>query len=635
MRTFLLVSVTALLFLVGCTNDEGKKLPNKTPKTFFWIAPDSTIREGNSRQHIHWWGTDPDGIIKGYLFAIGKFLDSTGSIVSPDTISWHFTTKTDSTVAFPLVTKRDTFDVVIRAIDNNFILPALSTTDSTFEDAAIILSSTPFWDKNNDKIFNSGDVQLPSLNGSMDPNGATQPMPLRNQPPKIYFALDPNTQTDVFQQPDTTLTAITFSWYGADPDGDQTIANYVIALNDTSNSDYKFVLDKKIKLVTLVVPRSVSDNASGIVTANVYKGTYPTLDSIGTIGGLKLDSLNKFYVQAVDVAADSSHYIGMPSGAKKWYVKKPTGKLLILSDYAGSDSNSVITFYKNIFPTVGSGQYTDFEVLNIAKGMSLEDKKNHRVGKNVPPFFDPALIFTLHLFDVVYCYTDFYPSLYVVQIPFFEYIHSSTNPGKIIYSYSMPFDTTADPSRALEDFAPVDSVNRVDLISPGLLYPLPGTNQIPGGSVAYSVLPDSSSSGYPELKFNSSPNTHLIYARQVYKRSDSRYIYHLKADIRNPKRYAAGLTLNELRSVSAVGSNAWACGGNGDIFHTTNDGQAWEAQSGNVPYTLNSVQFLDANNGWIVGNLGTILQTSNGGNNWVDHSVVTVANFNGLHMVNS
>ena len=33
------------------------------------------------------------------------------------------------------------------------------------------------------------------------------------------------------QQPDTTFTAASFAWVGSDPDGDQTIASYEIALN--------------------------------------------------------------------------------------------------------------------------------------------------------------------------------------------------------------------------------------------------------------------------------------------------------------------------------------------------------------------------------------------------------------------
>ncbi len=638
MKQFLPLVFILLVILFGCSNEEDKPLPNKTPKTYFWLFPDSTILEGKSRQQIHWWGHDPDGVIRGYLFAIGRLLDSTHHLVTPDTIGWCFTTKTDSTVAFPLVTKRDTFDIAVRAVDNTFKIPVFPEGDSsTFENAIVRLNPFPYWDRDTNGIYDNNDMKLETMNGAYDPVGATQPMPLKNQPPSITFAFDPNTLTDIFQQPDTTFTVATFAWTGADPDGDQTIAKYIIALNDTNLESQKMTLSSSISLVTLVVPRSVSDTATtASVTADVYSGTYRTPPTKrGTIGGLKLNAYNKFYVQAVDVAGDSSSYIAMPTGTAKWYVKKPKGRLLILGDYVGSDSDAVLSYYKTMFPQLGSGEFATFDVLNLAKGMSLEDKKNHKVGRNVPPFFDPALIFTLHLYDVVFCYTDMNPSLYVVQIPFYEYVHNTSHQGKIIYSYSMPFDTAANAARSLEEFAPVDSVSKVTLIG-DLLYPIPGTNQIPGGSVAYSVFSDSSTTDYyPNLKFNSSKSTHFVYVRQTFKRSDARYIYHMQPDIRNPKRYAYGVSLFDFRSVTAVGSDAWACGQNGMIFHTSDDGAGWEEQMSGTSYQLNDIAMIDGSTGWAVGAIGTMLKTEDGGSSWSDHTIGTITTFNKIHFLTS
>jgi hypothetical protein len=139
MKLFLRFCLILFVLIVGCKNEEDRPLPNKKPKTFFWIYPDSTTHEGNSRQHIHWWGEDGDGVIKGYLFALGKFLDSAGNLPSPDTIGWRFTTKTDSIVAFPLLTKRDTFHIAIRALDNTFSLPVpQSKTDTPFFSNALV-----------------------------------------------------------------------------------------------------------------------------------------------------------------------------------------------------------------------------------------------------------------------------------------------------------------------------------------------------------------------------------------------------------------------------------------------------------------------------------------------------------------
>ncbi|TAK54574.1 MAG: hypothetical protein EPO24_13070, partial [Bacteroidetes bacterium] len=515
-----------------------------------------------------------------------------------------------------------------------FEFPAERANDTVkFSRAHVYLTATPYWDRNENGVFDGDDAWLPTLYNAMDPKGATQPMPLRNQPPKIFFALDPNTQVDVFVQPETTFTAATFSWYSTDEDGDQTVTKYVVALNDTTTPSQQITIPGNIKLLSLVVPRSVSDTATSVVSADVYRGTYITPPvKIGTIGGLKINALNKFFVQAIDVAGDSSHFISMPTGNARWYVKKPRGKLLIIADYIYSDSNTALSFYQSVLPQVGAGQFSEFEVLKISQGLSAEDKKNNRVGRNTPPFYDPALIFTLHLFDVVLWYTDMWPSLSVAQIPLYEYIHNSSHQGKVIYSTL--FETSVDPSGALKDFAPIDSVSQVDLVSPTRPLPVYGDSRIPGG---YYVYPDSSDPDiFPTLRFSTPPATHNpMYVRPIYKRSDARYIYRLQDDIRNPIRYVYTVTSLDFRAVDAIGDNAWACGVNGIIYHTSDKGLTWQMQAEGNSYTLQSIQMLDANNGWAVGNLGTILTTNNGGTSWANNSIVTIANFQAVHFVSA
>ena len=110
-----------LLFLVsGCSREHpDEPIPNKTPHTYMWLFPDSIIAQGVSKQHVRWWGEDPDGIVKGFLFAIGK-IGSGGSLPSPDTLRWTWTTKNDTLIALPLLTKRDTFTIAVRGVDNHF-----------------------------------------------------------------------------------------------------------------------------------------------------------------------------------------------------------------------------------------------------------------------------------------------------------------------------------------------------------------------------------------------------------------------------------------------------------------------------------------------------------------------------------
>ena len=294
-----------MLVIMGCDKDiADNPVANKQPKTFLWLYPDSTLSQGNSKQRIRWWGEDPDGVVKGYLFSSGKLLDSTGNISS--TISWRWRVTNDSLVAFPLLVKQDTFQVIVRAVDNTF--------QTELPDQAMIqLGNSPYWDKNENGIFDGEDIALSTLPGSYDTKGASLGLTVLNQAPKIEFAQDPNNPSAVMQQPETTFTAATFAWVGSDADGDQTITSYELALNDTTDPSRVPIVSGNVRLVSLVVPRSRSNGVVGEVDADVYKGTFQTsFANIGLLQHLKLDSLNVFYVRARDIAGDVSSFIQLP-----------------------------------------------------------------------------------------------------------------------------------------------------------------------------------------------------------------------------------------------------------------------------------------------------------------------------------
>jgi photosystem II stability/assembly factor-like uncharacterized protein len=628
MKYFFTYCLIGMLFLSGCTKDiQNNPNQNKSPNTFLWLYPDSVLAEGTSKQHLHWWGEDPDGIIKGYLFAYDtvKFYDSSGKDTMP--VIWYWKKSNDTIITFPLEKKRQTFYVAVRAVDNTF-------TQNIDDNAHIYnWNSITYWDKNENNVLDANDVVFTFPTNSYDITAATLDMPTLNQPPSVYFALNPNNPTVTMQQPETTFTVATFAWEGTDPDGNNTIAQYEIALNDTADSTRWYVIPGNKKMITLVVPRERSENVTGEVEADLYTGTYLTKNKLtGTIKGLLLDSYNTFYIRARDIAGDASAIISMPDAkqpsAKKWYVKNPKGKLLIINDFLDNVSgyrSEVLSLYQNLFKYDIGGKFADFEVLDIARGLTIQNKKDNMIGSMVPPFIDPAFLFTLQLFDVVFWYTDQNPSLSVAQFPLFYYVRDISHPGKVIFSTM--FENSIDPRGALKDFTPLDSICSVDLLTTDpytgrRLLPAFGDNQIPG---EYIVIPESTST-FPLMKFNKK-FVHSVYMRPIYKRADARYIYHIQEDLRtSPVHYSFAQTLGELKSVSSSMGSVTICGVNGLIFNSVDGGITWVKQKSGTSNNLNSTKFINSTRGWIVGDMGTILRTDDGGISWINQSVLTFEN---------
>ena len=522
-RYILAAFLAALVLMeIGCVKQHANEpIANQTPQTFFWLFPDSTIATGISSQELRWWGEDADGYVIGFLLAIEPELVS---IPNPDTLTYSFVTVMDSVISFPLRQKTETFFVALRAIDNTFRYPLPVG-------AEVRLTPFPYWDQNGNGAYDAGvDVKLDGLTGAMDPNGAEQRFPTINTPPTIDYVYDLFNASAIAEPPPVTFTVASFSWVGHDLDGDATIQSYKLSLNDSTFS-HTVSVSSNITTVTLAVPRSRSDAASTTVDADVLVGTSPNLRTVGTLAGLKLDSDNTLYVESVDVAGDSSkNFLRFPSKGRTWLVRKPQGKVLVVSDYAKVDSSVVREFYHDsVFARVGGGIFADPDVLDIGAGKTVLFTGVVQPGTLVPAFqhLNPALIKTLKLYDCVFWYTDATPSLIVAQYTLFDYWTSSDG-GHLIFSTE--FQSINDPSGALQDFTPIDSVSSVSLVAP-LTYPLPGDNQIPGGYVLY---PDSSvpSDIFPQLEFGTK-FSYSFNMRPIYKNPAARYVYHLQSDERN------------------------------------------------------------------------------------------------------
>ena len=518
-QTLHIAAIIALVLVVSCneriTNNPAADLP---PTTHLWLFPDSTVGVGVSRQHLRWWGEDPDGVVVGYLFGFVTVTGNVTTVPQPDTMAYTWVTSNDTTLLFPLDTLFKRFAVVVRSVDNQFGgLPAQSI---------VRLRPFPYWDRNSNGVLDGEDMQLPALAAAMDPTGSVLTFPIRNTPPSVGWVTSPLDPTQIFKGPDTTYTIATFSWSGSDPDGNNTLRSYRIALNDTSAPASWITLPSlRDTLITLVVPRSRSDAAASgsTVAADLYSGPFLGAQPRGQIQGLRLDALNRLFVEVKDVAGEYSPAITMPPPNGRWFVKRPQGKILLVSDYVNSDAATALATYLTSLGAVPDPNFAVVDRLDIGLGLTLQSKSDGVAGALLPPFIDPALIYTFLLYDYVIWYTDQYPTLNAAQLTLLPYMQ---NGGRIIFSTSFLY--TIDPRGALRDFAPIDSICSINLTGT-IPVPSVGDNRIPGNSIVFA---DSSDPGdiYPQLAFDGSRPNHSVFMRPLYRRIDARYIYHLQPD---------------------------------------------------------------------------------------------------------
>ncbi len=512
-----IVFVIAGLLIGSCQKDlPNAPKPNQQPSTRLWLSSSVLLNETSSRQHAYWYGEDPDGYVKGFLIATPESV-ATATVAFPDTFTYSWTTRNDSIISLPLIKARSLFTIVARAVDNTF------KEDAALPEGAIIrLMPLPYWDKNVNGFYDGGDQMLSSLVSSIDTKSAAQLLPIKNTPPKVFYSVNPIDSATI-QQPDTTFTVATFSWYGTDVDGDNTISAFKIALNDSGPNKRWFSISGAVKLVTLIAPRSVTDGATGEVEADVYTGTFPSMQFRGKISGLKLNATNVLYLQARDVAGDSSSTITMPStpATKKWYVKKPKSKMLVVTDYNLFDRSSALGIYSAAIDSALPGKdYSKFDIFDVALGLSPLDKQNQLVnqkyGSLVPNNMNPAFIHTLKLYDVVLWMSDLYPSYLPAQIGLFNY---SMTGGKVIFSTLFAANVVFAEIKALNDFAPIDSVS-TDANSSTTLH----TNADGRMSPNTKLIPLDTM--YKELTFE--PAIAFFNWRKIYKRADAKYLYKIK-----------------------------------------------------------------------------------------------------------
>ncbi|MCH7965623.1 MAG: hypothetical protein IH852_16990 [Bacteroidetes bacterium] len=430
------VIISSVIGIISCT-EEGVNNPigNQPPNTGLFLFPDSTILPQQSRLRVHWWGDDPDGLIVGYYF-------------SWDNILWEFTPSNDSLFALQIGANDTTFTFHVSAVDNG---GNIVYDDRVFQNG-IDFGPEPFVDENDNGVYDEGEFFYDI--GLIDPTPAEFDFPLRNSAPTIEW-------NDLSFLPDTSFPVMSFSWVVEDIDGEESIVAINIAMNDTTNPANIIALDGGVRIVTLRTDDFSTSNPFMEILIEAQEGNiHPEL-----LPGLVLDADNKFYVQAVDISGAKSKFIALPDSGESWYVKKPSGNLLIIDDYATNDNTAA--FYTAMFDSLGlTGSYDVYDIHT-----------------QEPPFLNVTFLETIKLFDFLFWYTDNFPSLDLASFATQKYL---TQGGKV--AFSMQFPQSIDPLE-VSSFIPIipDSIDtRVSL--------LPGTE----------VVSDTTDPVYPNLETTSS-----------------------------------------------------------------------------------------------------------------------------------
>ncbi len=407
-----IISFIVLMFIVSsCVkNAVDNPIGNKAPHTGVFLYPDSSISKQPSKIEVHWWGDDPDGFVIGYYF-------------SWDNKHWTFTKSNDSLFALQIGITDTNYVFRVSAVDNG----GNGIYDTDIKQNGIDYGPEPFTDKNGNGVWDPGE-DFTDI-GLIDPHPASIKFPIKNSAPIVQ--IDPLTIL-----PDTSFPVMSFGWFASDIDGDATIKSINIALNDTSNPSNIISLDGSVRNISLRATNFSSDSP----LMDILIGGQESKIADQKLPGLKLNNNNRFYVQAEDISGAKSPFLAMPGKGINWYVKKPSGQLLIVDDYSTSDDAG--SFYNSMFSdSLGlNGKFDIFDLYSNPK-ISLPSYAKSSV----------TVLLTLKLFKYVFWYTDNNPSLDLLSSVTQDYL---TAGGKI--AFSMQFPQTIDLS-TIQSFLPISA----------------------------------------------------------------------------------------------------------------------------------------------------------------------------------
>ena len=176
----------ALLILlwgaVGCEEDTGTFPANQPPRTYLNVVGEG-LATTDYRKQLHWWGTDPDGEVAGYLVRWdGDWVPPAGTERAYEDGLYSFTTATEDTFVVSIGGAHAVRRFTVRAVDDL---------------------------------------------GLVDPIGVEQSFPLSNHPPTLAW-------NPAIPRPERSLPAQAFGWKPTDLDGRSTVRRFRIWLDGDS-----------------------------------------------------------------------------------------------------------------------------------------------------------------------------------------------------------------------------------------------------------------------------------------------------------------------------------------------------------------------------------------------------------------
>ncbi len=386
MKKFSIIIISFLSFnLISCYDAiTDNPLPNQPPETGLSLFPDSSLGGQPSRLRVSWWGDDPDGLVIGYYF-------------SWDGTNWTFTPSNDSLFALEIGVVDTIYTFSISAVDQN----GNGIYDNQIIRNNINFGPEPFIDSNQNGIYDNNEPFYDI--GLIDPTPAELNFPIKNSAPVIAW----NTLSFL---PDTSFPAMSFGWDVEDIDGNETIQQINIALNDTNN----FIsINGSIRIITIRTNEFTSANPLMEV---LIEGNPNNIAPV-KLPGLRFNDNNIFYVQAVDFSGAKSPFINLPGENESWYVKKPKGELVIIDDYTSVDNAE--EFYFKMMDSLGLANRYDVYDINTQE----------------PPYLNITFLETIKLFKYSLWYSDNNPSLDLAVASVQKYLDAG---NKILFTIQFP-----------------------------------------------------------------------------------------------------------------------------------------------------------------------------------------------------